>query len=94
MNPIFIDGSHEYNYESVESKGCTMHNLYYSEAEFWTKPGELVLSLKDTGNEYRIVSKGYDRKKIEHDESIELAIVLKIIFRDRKIEMGESVIKI
>jgi len=98
LNPIFLEGIHEYDYRLVENKkvpSCPTHELYYSQSDVWTKPGEYIMGIKDTGDGFRILtpSTKYSRN-IGYDDSIHLAILLKIIYRDRTVEIGENIIEL
>ena len=38
LNPIFLEGIHEYDYRLVENKkvpSCPTHELYYSHSDIW-----------------------------------------------------------
>lgn len=95
MRPIFEDGQHEYDYEmTTDEKGVVVHSLYYSKAEVWTNPGKHLISLVDTGNEFKIKADGFSRKVMEYDEAIWMAILMKIIFRDRDLQIADSLERI
>lgn len=98
LNPIFLDGKHEYDYrlvENVKVPSCPTHELYYSNSEVWTKPGEYIMGIKDTGDGFRIQTPGakYSRN-IGYDDSLHIAILLKIIYRDRTVKIGENIIEL
>lgn len=42
-------GSWEYTF-TIESEGTTKYSLFYSEMKEWTNPGEMLISIEDTGN--------------------------------------------
>ena len=98
LNPIFLEGVHEYDYrlvENVKVPSCPTHELYYSNAEVWTNPGGYIMGIKDTGSGFRILtpSTKYSRN-IGYDDSLHLTILLKIIYRDRTVEIGENIIEL
>jgi hypothetical protein len=98
LNPIFLDDKHEYDYrlvENVKDPSCPTHELYYSNSEVWTNPGEFIIGIKDTGDGFRILTPHakYGRN-IEYHDSLHLSILLRIIYRDRTVKIGENIIEL
>jgi hypothetical protein len=88
--PIFVEGAHDYDVEINDN----VYRLFYSEGEQWmlNTQGHIILQIKDTGSEYKILSSPpIVRKKIECDMLLELSILLRIIFQDRTIELAEKI---
>ena len=67
----------EYTLTSEEVKKGTRYVLSYSEAEHWSYPGEEVLSVIDTGNDYKF-EKAIG-KTLQSDELAELQLLLTLI---------------
>lgn len=67
----------EYTLTSIEIKKGTQYVLSYSEAEHWTNPGEEVLSIIDTGNDFKF-EKAIG-KTLGYDQIIELQLSLTLI---------------
>ena len=98
LNPIFLDGKHEYNYrliENVKVPSCPTHELFYSNSEVWCDPGGYIMGMQDTGDGYKILTPGVKHsRKMGYDDSLHLTILLKIIYRDRTVEIGENIIEL
>lgn len=84
---IFEDGVHEYDYSYNEA--TREHILYYSQGEQWTDhcKGEIIMQIKDTGNELKILSLE-KRNQLNYHEAVCLTILLRIIHRDYKFEIA------
>jgi hypothetical protein len=67
----------EYTLTSEEVKKGTRYVLSYSEAEHWTYPGEEILSVIDTGNDFKF-EKAIG-KTLQSDELVELQLLLTLI---------------
>lgn len=75
---VFDGDSHDYDIVVEKLKNSTTYSLYYSPNEIWKDGwrGELILTLTDTGNEYKL-SKSFG-KKLEVDEIVYLRLLLNI----------------
>jgi hypothetical protein len=67
----------EYTLTSEEVKKGTRYGLSYSEAEHWTYPGIEVLSVIDTGNDFKFENS--IGKTLQSDELVELQLMLTLI---------------
>ena len=67
----------EYTLVSEEVKKGTRYVLFYSEAEHWSFPGTEILSVIDTGNDYKF-EKAIG-KTLEYDQFAELQLTLQLI---------------
>lgn len=87
---IFVNGRHDYN---LTVDGNT-YTLLYSSDEAWTRPNTVVMSVTDTGDDYKFnqLKKGI----LNYSESVELNILLKVIYllRDEKFEIVDTKIEL
>lgn len=67
----------EYTLTSEEVKKGTRYTLSYSESEHWTNPGTEVLTVTDTGNDFKF-EKAIG-KTLQSDELVELQLMLTLI---------------
>lgn len=81
---VIVNSEYQYDLEIKDE----VYSLYYSNAEFWSHPGELIISLVDTGNEYKMVKPLRAKGCIGYDEANELYILLNAV-KDSKIEIVE-----
>jgi len=82
---IFIDGLCEYTL--VQQENLTM--LYYSQNDAWTNPGEFILGIEDTGNEFKIIGSRCKKGKLDYAEAERLFILLSAV-KESKIEIFEK----
>ncbi len=70
---------HEFTIITKEKKNKIVHELYYSNYEDWTNPGQLILKLIDTQDTYQLQFTNTDTdisKKLEYDDAEYLKIIL------------------
>lgn len=93
MKKIFVDNSHEYDYEVKSISAGTKHILYYANSECWSSNirNQEVLSVIDTGNGF-LFSKKFS-KNIDYSDAFSLSILLKIIsFNNHVVQITGDVI--
>lgn len=90
MKEIFVNGRHDY---SLKIEG-DVYSLFYSPDQEWNRPNGLIMTLKDTGNGFKIQQK--KKNYLEFDEALELAILFNVIhlIQGYKIEMVETKIEL
>ena len=80
-----------YNY-TCDDEG--VHSLYYIDDSPWSIPyrGKLALSVKDDGDGFKFLFPAkLNNKHLDYGEFSRLAILLRIINRDHKLEIAEKI---
>ena len=85
---IFIDGIHDYDYESVTTSEGVWHILKRSHGEGWYEHvrGEVLYSILDDGNGFKFDQK--IKKNLDYHEAFSLSVILK------KISFNECTVEI
>lgn len=68
---------HELTIITKEKKDKIVHKLRYSNHEDWTNPGQLILKVIDTRDNYEFQFFKTDISKLEYDDAEYLQIILK-----------------
>lgn len=68
---------HELTIITKEKKHKTIHELRYSNHEDWTCPGQLILKVIDTHDNYKFQFFKSDISELEYDDAEYLQIILK-----------------
>ena len=82
---IFVNDLHEYDYELLADN---VHALYYSNTSEWIESlrGTICMSIKNDGD--GLIIKFNEKNRIDYCESEQLFILLKLINKQSKYEIG------
>lgn len=88
VQQIFVDGVHDYDYESITTAEGVLHILKRSHSEQWSEhvQGEILYSVLDTGNGFKFDEK--IKKNLDYHEAFTLSVILK------KISFNECTVEI
>lgn len=88
VQQIFVDGIHDYDYESISTSDGVLHTLKRSHAEGWSEHvrGEVLYSVMDTGDGFKFDQK--IKKNLDYHEAFTLSVILK------KISFNECTVEI
>ena len=88
IQQIFVDGAHDYDYESTTTAEGVLHTLKRSHSEEWSEDvrGELLYSVLNTGDGFKFDQK--IKKNLDYHEAFTLSVILK------KISFNECTVEI
>jgi len=82
---VIHNNSYEYDIFVTDTKKGLLFEMHYSEEEFWTRPGTLIMTMLDTGNGVKF---SHAKKSMEYDIVEEIRILLNFSksINDNKVE--------